>query len=145
MPVEQFITTVFCIVDDLLKELFPTPLRSRGFPPKLSDSEVITMEVTGEWLGHHADKHIWEYFMRHWQHLFPDLTSRSAFIKQAANLWAVKQKLQTRLVQLTVYSRTACQEALKPIPTPHTTVILAQAGIHLAADSLFRRNDGESE
>ena len=27
MPVEQFITTVFCIVDDLLKELFPTPLR----------------------------------------------------------------------------------------------------------------------
>ena len=58
------------------------------------------MDVTGEWLGHHADKHIWEYFMRHWQHLFPDLPSRSGFIKQAANLWAVKQKLQTRLVQL---------------------------------------------
>ena len=48
MPVEQFVTTVFCIVDDLLKELFLTPRRSRGFPPKLSDSEVITMEVTDE-------------------------------------------------------------------------------------------------
>ena len=100
MPVEQFITTVFCIVDDLIKELFPAALRGRGFPPKLSDSEVITIEVTGEWLGHHADKHIWEYFSRHWRHLFPDISSRSAFIKQAANLWAVKQKLQTRLVQL---------------------------------------------
>ena len=69
-----------------------------AFPPKLSDSEVIT--VTDEWLGHHADENIWEYFIRHWQHLFPDPPSRSAFIKQAANLWAVKQKLQTRLVQL---------------------------------------------
>ena len=62
MPVEQFITTVFCMVDDLIKELFPLPLRSRGLPPRLSDSEVITIEVAGEWLGHHADKHIWEYF-----------------------------------------------------------------------------------
>ena len=65
MPVEQFITTVFCIVDDLIKELLPAALHRSGFPPELSDSEVTTMEVTGEWLGHHADKHIWEYFSRY--------------------------------------------------------------------------------
>ena len=33
MPVEQFITTVFCIVDDLIKELLAAALRRSGFPP----------------------------------------------------------------------------------------------------------------
>lgn len=100
MPVEEFITTVYCLIDDLVKELFPVPLRLRGFPPKLTDSEAITMEVVGEWLGHHKDTEIWKYFTRHWRHLFPDIPSRSAFVKQAANLWHVKQRLQIRIVQM---------------------------------------------
>jgi len=29
------------------------PLRQRGFVPKLADSEVITMEVVGEFFGIH--------------------------------------------------------------------------------------------
>ena len=73
MPVEEFIINIFCLIDDLYNTVVTRPLRSRGTPPKLSDSEVIAMELAGEWLGHHTDKAIYEYFKKHWMHLFPKL------------------------------------------------------------------------
>ena len=100
MPIEEFIINVFCLIDDLFKELFPKPLRTRGFEPKLTDSEVITLEIVGEWLGYHKDKDIWQYFRRHWLHLFPNIPARTKLASQGANLWAVKQKITERLVKL---------------------------------------------
>jgi len=99
MPVEEFIINVFCLIDDLYSTVISRPLRSRGTPPKLSDSEVIAMEIAGEWLGHHHDKAIYGYFKKHWIHLFPNLPHRSQFVRQAANLWAVKQQLHQHLVK----------------------------------------------
>ena len=48
MPVEQFTTCVFCLIDDLYISLVTQPLRKRGTPPKLSDSEVIAVEIIEE-------------------------------------------------------------------------------------------------
>jgi hypothetical protein len=98
--IEEFIIAVFCCVDDLLNELAQIhPIRSRGFAPALSDSEVITMEIVAEFLRLDADKEMWKYFRRHWLSLFPHLTSRSSFVRQAANLWQYKGLLQQRLAQ----------------------------------------------
>ncbi|WP_170179624.1 hypothetical protein [Parashewanella spongiae] len=49
------------------------------------------MEIVGEWSGHHTDKGIWEYFKGYWLPLFPNLPARSQFVRQASNLWKVKQ------------------------------------------------------
>ena len=98
--IEEFITAVFCCVDDLLNEISQNqPMRTRGFAPALSDSEVISMEIVAEFLGIDADQSIWRYFHRHWLNLFPRLTSRSSFVRQAANLWQYKGILQQRLVE----------------------------------------------
>ena len=59
MPEEEFIINVFCLIYDLFQHLFPNPLRTRDYEPKLSDSEVITIEIVSEWLGHHKDKDIY--------------------------------------------------------------------------------------
>ncbi|WP_067584655.1 hypothetical protein [Endozoicomonas ascidiicola] len=91
MPVIDFITSVFSLIDDLYKELYPTPIRTSGPPPKLSDSEVITMEIVGEWAGKHNNSDIWNYYGQHWRYLFPDMSSRSKFANQSANLWQVKE------------------------------------------------------
>ena len=46
MPLEDFIITVFCWVEEHLNALLGDHrLRQRGFAPKLSDGEVITMEA----------------------------------------------------------------------------------------------------
>ena len=94
MPLEDFIITVFCWIDERLKALLGDHrLRQRGFAPKLTDSEVITMEMVGEFLGLDTDVGLWKYFRRHWPSWFPHLGSRTTFARQAANLWAVKQRL----------------------------------------------------
>ena len=42
MPIGQFITSVFCLIDDLYISLATQPLRKRGTLPKLSNSEAIS-------------------------------------------------------------------------------------------------------
>ncbi len=63
MSIEEFIITVYCVIDDLSKEAMgQKKLRQRGFEPDLSDSEVVTMEIVAEFLGIVTDKGAWEYF-----------------------------------------------------------------------------------
>ena len=100
MHLEDFITRIFCWVDDNCRLLIKNKLRQRGKPPKISDSELLTMEVVGEFLGLDTDKGIWWHFKTHWQSLFPQIPSRSQFAKQAANLCGVKQKLLQQLFSL---------------------------------------------
>jgi len=98
MSIADFIIAIFCLIDDELKKtLNRKPLRQRGRVPKLTDSEVITMEIVGEFLGKDSDKTIWEYFQGHWRHFFPHIPDRSNFAKQAANLHVVKRLLQERI------------------------------------------------
>ena len=75
------------------------PLRQKGFAPALTDSEVIAMEIVAEYQGIDTDQAIWQYFRCHWLALFPQLKSRSTFVRQAANLWQYKSLLQQRLAQ----------------------------------------------
>ncbi|MBW4421507.1 MAG: hypothetical protein KME13_20140 [Myxacorys californica WJT36-NPBG1] len=96
--IEEFIIAVYCCVDDQLKTLTKSaPIRGRGFEPGLSDAEVMTIEIAGEYQHYDSDKGIWSYFRRHWHSWFPNLLSRSSFVRQAANLWQYKQRLQQHL------------------------------------------------
>jgi hypothetical protein len=61
----------------------------------LADSEVLTMEVVGEYLGLEQDTAIFAYFRRHYPHFFPALVHlhRTTFVRQAANLQVMKDRL----------------------------------------------------
>jgi hypothetical protein len=48
MDLDTFIVSVFCLIDERLKG---ERLRARGPRPKLSDAEILTIEVVGEFLG----------------------------------------------------------------------------------------------
>src|SRR5205823_6602371 len=47
MTLDDYILTVFCLIDDQLPALPFDPLRQRGFAPRLYDSEVLTIERVG--------------------------------------------------------------------------------------------------
>lgn len=99
MDLDAFIVAVYCAVDDgLAVEFEGQRLRRRGPAPILADSEVLTIEVVGEFLGLEQDTAIYRYFRRHWAHFFPALewVNRTTFVRQAANLWAVKERLWRR-------------------------------------------------
>lgn len=118
MSIEDFIITVFCIIDDELKNLLGSErLRQRGRKPKLEDSEVLTMEVVGEFLGNDCDTDIWNYFKSHWTHFFPHIPDRSNFVRQAANLHVVKRLLQEKLAsQLGAFTDTLHMIDGLPLP-----------------------------
>jgi IS5 family transposase len=106
MPMENFIISVYCLIDEELKKMLgDKKLRKRGFKPSLSDSETITMEIVAEFLGIDTDKGAWTYFSNHWKEWFPKMGSRSNFAKHASNLWEVKQQIQkTMAKQLGAFS-----------------------------------------
>lgn len=96
MSLDDFIITCFCLVDEMLPGLTADKgVRERGPQPVLSESEVITMEIVGSYLGESQDKALYEYFREHWSHFFPQLrhVHRTTFVRQAANLWALKERL----------------------------------------------------
>jgi hypothetical protein len=102
VDLDTFIVETFCLIDDGLKALPPDrPVRSRGPMPHLADSEVLTMEVVGEYLGLDRDTAIYAYFRRHYGAFFPALrhVHRTTFARQAANLWAVKEWLWQRVLR----------------------------------------------
>jgi len=87
VDLDSLIIAVSCLVDDTLRRM-PARLRQRGPRPALADSEVLTVEVVGEYLGLDLDAELFSYFRRHYAHFFPALgrVHRTTFTRQAANL-----------------------------------------------------------
>jgi hypothetical protein len=101
MDTNTFIIEVYCLVDDSLKTILDGKrLRSRGPLPTLSDSEVLTIEIVGEFLGFDQDKTIFWFFRNYYRDWFPALGKihRTTFVRQAANLWKIKEQLWLHLL-----------------------------------------------
>jgi hypothetical protein len=101
MDRDEFIITVYCLVCEhyqVIKNIYP--LRRGGFAPALSDEEVLTLEICGEYFKLATDKDLFGYFRTHYAHFFPHLKERPLFVRQAANLWQVKAAIQQRLTQV---------------------------------------------
>jgi hypothetical protein len=115
VDLSTFIVAVFCLVDDRLKA---ERIRQRGPAPKLSDAEVITIEIVGEFLGLDTDKAIRRYFRRHYGEWFPKLgeVHRTTFARQAANLWKVKERLWQELLCSTPHDPTFAICDSMPLP-----------------------------
>ena len=104
MDLETFIVATYCLIDEALATVLDGQrLRQRGPQPVLADSEVLTMEVVGEFLGLDQDRAIYDHFRRHHAELFPALPTvqRTTFARQAANLWRIKERIwQLMLAQV---------------------------------------------
>jgi hypothetical protein len=101
MPPQEFLLVLFCLVDDELQGLSLGRLRRRGPPPKLSDAEVLTIELAGSFWKLETDRDLFRHFRSYHQAEFPALARvhRTTFTRQAANLFRVKQLLQARLAE----------------------------------------------
>lgn len=101
MERDIFIIFIYSLVVEIMKSVEKThKFRTRGFPPKLTDSEVITIEICGEFFKIHEDTEIYKYFKRHYLHYFPNLPDRTNFVRQSANLWQAKALCHSILVTM---------------------------------------------
>jgi hypothetical protein len=103
MTRDDLLITWFGLIDDGLKALWHGKhLRQRGPEPTLADSEVITMEVMGEYLGLNTDTAIFAFFRSHYQAFFPKLAHlyRTPFLRQSSG-----QPLPDEGTTLALYTR----------------------------------------
>jgi len=101
MERDIFIISVYCLVVEIMQIIEKSyKFRSRGFPPKFTDAEVITIEICGVFFKIHEDTEIYHYFKRHYLDYFPNLPERTTFVRQSANLWQAKALCQSLLVQM---------------------------------------------
>ncbi len=115
MDLSTFIISVFCLIDDRLKG---RRIRQRGPAPKLSDAEVLTIEIVGEFLGMDTDKAIHLFFRRHYGEWFPALCEvhRTTFARQGANLWKLKERLWQEFLALAPHDPTFALVDSMPLP-----------------------------
>lgn len=85
------LTTIFTIVDDVMKEspAIAGALRRPGRAPQLSDSEVVTLALYQELIGEPREDHFLR--LHRWSLLsyFPRLNERSRYNRRKRDLWAV--------------------------------------------------------
>ena len=119
MDLDDFIIAVFCVIDEAVPAATGGHrLRQRGPQPVLADSEVLTMEVVGEYLGLEQDSALFAYFRRHYAHFFPALRTlhRTTFVRQAANLWQLKERLWQHVLHLVPHDPTFAIIDSFPLP-----------------------------
>lgn len=83
---DTFLVTVYTLIDDLLQqEILPHKPARPGPTSQMSDSEVLTVLLCGQWLGN-SERKLLRYARAHWQAYFPRLLSQSAFNRRARDL-----------------------------------------------------------
>ena len=121
MERDIFIISVYCLVVEMMQTVEKScHFRTTGFAPKLTDAEVITIEICGEFFKLHEDTEIYNYFKRHYLHYFPNLPDRTTFVRQSANLWQAKVMCQALLVQISEQNADLVQ-SIDTMPLPVCT------------------------
>jgi hypothetical protein len=100
MPVADFLTALYTIVDDWYQLHAPTLLRGKvGKKPLVADSEVLTLALAQHWCGCRHEREWLRRVAHDYRPLFPRLLSQSEFNRRARNLCWLLNVLRHHLVQ----------------------------------------------
>ncbi len=97
MSTDTFFTVVYTILDDLYQAHLASLRRHQpGRPPRVSDSEVLTVVVLGHWYRL-TERQLLRRARADWRAYFPDLPSQSAFNRRVRALSSVLSWLVPQL------------------------------------------------
>ena len=146
MDLESFTIAVLCLVEELVTASQADPgwrrLRRRGPAPRLHDSEVLTMEIVGEFLGLDRDTAIDRFFRRVHPDWFPALgrVHRTTFARQGANLWALKERLWQLLLDWLPHD--PALSFVDSVPVPVCRFGRAWGCVRFKGEAAFGRDTG---
>ncbi len=131
MDLDTFLTTLYCFVDDWYKrEMIVLMKRHAGPALQMSDSEVLTLAIAGQWrvgVPWRSERGMVRYILQNGRSWFPSMLKRSQFNRRVRHLWAAFVCLQQELAQMLISSN-ALYEVVDCTPAPHCS--LGQAISH---------------
>jgi len=89
--VQEFMTIIFVIVDDLYEKATPTSIRLRKNKDnaKMSDSEILTIAITGETIGIDSETAWYRFVKKNYRKLFPNMCDRTRYNRTRRDLMGV--------------------------------------------------------
>ena len=99
---EDFILTVYVMIDDLYHQFAPPEVISRRhvLDAKLSDPEIITISICGELAGIDSENAWFSFVKKNYHHLFPNLCSRSRFNRTRRALLQTTELLRQKMLSV---------------------------------------------
>src|SRR5262245_52321882 len=98
MDIDTFFTIMYVLVDEWYKREGATLMQRHAGPElQMSDSEVLTLAIAGQWregVPWRSERSLVLYMQRHGQGWFPRMLKRSAFNYRVRHLWAALVRLQ---------------------------------------------------
>lgn len=90
LDLDTFLTTVYCLVDDLYRQDFASAKPKRpGKKAELADSEVLTLALIAQWQQDRSERAFLRHACAQWRDYFPRLLSQSAFNRRLRDLSGV--------------------------------------------------------
>lgn len=117
LDLDAFLTALYTIVDDLYKRHYVCrkPIRP-GRRPELSDSEVLTLMLCGQWFGT-SERAFVRHVSEHWTGYFPNMLTQSAFNRRSRDLCGVVIALSGVVAEeLGAYA--SAYQAIDSVPVP---------------------------
>jgi hypothetical protein len=118
---DTFLVAVYCLVDDLYRERF-APLKPRrpGRRPRLSDGEVLTLALLGQWRRDRSERAFLRVAAARWRAYFPRLLSQGQFNRRVRALGGVLAALGPAVAEALgrLGSAAAPYEAADGTPVP---------------------------
>ena len=99
---EDFILTVYVVIDDLYHQFAPSEITSRRHirDAKLSDPEIITISICGELAGVDSENAWFSFVKKNYRHLFPNLCSRSRLNRTRRALLQTTELLRQKMISV---------------------------------------------
>src|SRR6185369_10375591 len=98
MDLETFFTELYVLIDDYYKaEIAGKVKKHAGAQAQMSDSEVLTVMIAGQWrigVAWRSERGILRWLDAHGRGWFPGLLKASAFNRRGRGLWQVFIGLQ---------------------------------------------------
>ena len=85
---QEFMTIIFVIADDLYEEVTPTSIKMRKNKgsAKMSDSEILTIAITGETIGIDSETAWYNFVKKNYSNLFPNMCDRTRYNRTRRDL-----------------------------------------------------------
>jgi hypothetical protein len=125
MDLDTFLTQLYVLVDDWYKQKMANQVRRhKGGPQKLSDSEVLTIALAGQWqvgVPWRSERGVVRYLQAHGRGWFPKMLERSAFNERVRQLCTVFAALQQWVVEQ-IEGSSVAYEVEDGVPLPVCSV-----------------------
>lgn len=121
MDLDTFLTQLYVWIDDWYQsEMRQQVARRYGPPPRLSDSEVLTIAIAGQWgtgMPWQSERGVVRYMQSEGRAWFPQMLSRSRFNERVRCLWTVLIQLHHALAEA-LGAANSLYEVVDCVPLP---------------------------